>query len=314
MSQPLVITPGDPLGVGPEVVARCLAERVRSDTLPLVTVVGARDAFARSAKAADLAFEEVDDLVARPNRVSLYVPSSAHEPVEIAAIRQGAQACLDGRASALVTGPIHKAKLSRLGFMHTGHTTFLGELCGVDRPVMAFVGGPVCVALVTVHLPLSAVPTAITGAKIEHTVRVASEALSQQRGIAAPRIGLCGLNPHAGDDGLLGREEIECIAPAAERLRASGYDIRGPMSSETAFVQAVDGVLDLVVAMYHDQGLTPLKALAFGKTVNWTLGLPMVRTSVDHGTAYDLVGTGRARHDSLEAALSLAEELVSGQD
>ena len=314
MSRLFVITPGDPLGVGPEIVARCLAARVRRDTLPLVTVVGDREGFVRSAREVGLAVEEVNRLIGLPGRVALYAPPSDDEPVEVSAIREGAHACLDGRAAALVTGPINKAKLTRRGFTHTGHTTFLGALCGVDRPVMAFAGGPVSVALVTVHLPVSEVPGAITKARIMHTVQVASDALRAQRGVAAPRIGLCGLNPHAGDGGLLGREEIEVIEPAARRLRESGLDVRGPMSSETAFVQAVDGALDLVVAMYHDQGLTPLKALAFGKTVNWTLGLPIVRTSVDHGTAYDLVGTGRARPDSLEAALSLAEELVARQD
>jgi 4-hydroxythreonine-4-phosphate dehydrogenase len=230
------------------------------------------------------------------------------EPVEIVALREAVAACLDGRARALVTGPIHKARLAARGFHHAGHTGFLGELCGVDEPVMAFVGGPIRVALVTVHLPLRAVADAITFARVLHTLRTCHRALREQLRVPHPRLAVCGLNPHAGDDGLLGREEIEVIAPACAEARAEGMDIWGPISAETAF-HAADRS-DMVVAMYHDQGLAPLKRVDFGHTVNWTLGLPIVRTSVDHGTADDLVGTGRASASSMEAAIRLALSLT----
>lgn len=237
-------------------------------------------------------------------------PPGGAEPVEVRAIRYGVAACLGGAARALVTGPIHKARLAAAGFHHAGHTEFLAELCGVERPVMAFTGGAFRVALVTVHLPLRAVADAVTVDAVLHTLRTAERALHLQRGIAAPRLLVCGLNPHAGDAGLLGREEIEVIAPAIARARAEGIDARGPVSAEAAFSDA--RASDMIVAMYHDQGLAPLKRGDFGRSVNWTLGLPIVRTSVDHGTADDLVGTGRASADSMVAALNLAVELTSG--
>jgi len=235
-------------------------------------------------------------------------PPPGDEPVEVRALRFSVAACLDGRGRALVTGPIHKARLAARGFVHHGHTEFLGELCGVEHPVMAFVGGGVRVALVTVHIPLSAVPAAVTFDAVLHTLRTADRALRTQLGLAAPRLAVCGLNPHAGDGGVLGREELEVIGPACDAARAEGIDARGPVSAETAFLDPASS--DLVVAMYHDQGLVPLKRVDFGRSVNWTLGLPIVRTSVDHGTADDLVGTGRARSDSMEAALRLALDLT----
>ena len=220
------------------------------------------------------------------------------------ALRVAVRACLDGRAHALVTGTIHKARLAARGFPHPGHTEFLGELCGVPGPVMAFVGGSVRVALVTVHLPLRAVADALTTANVLHTIRTSAAALREHLGVPNPRIAVCGLNPHAGDDGLLGGEEKTVIAPACDAARAEGIEVWGPVSAETAFCEPERS--DLVVAMYHDQGLVPLKRVDFGRTVNWTLGLPIIRTSVDHGTADALVGTGRASPASMEAAITLA--------
>jgi len=237
----------------------------------------------------------------------LLAPPPGAEPVEVRAVRWGAQACAEGRGRALVTGPIHKARLAAAGFVHTGHTDLLGAMFGVD-PVMAFVGGAVRVALVTVHIPLQAVSAAVTVPRVLHTLRVTDRALRTQLGLQAPRLAVCGLNPHAGDGGVLGREELEVIGPAVAAAREEGIDARGPISAETAFAEP--DASDLVVAMYHDQGLVPLKWVDFGRTVNWTLGLPIVRTSVDHGTADALVGTGRARSDSMEAALRLAVQLT----
>jgi len=250
------------------------------------------------------------DAVQSVRGLAVLDPGDADEPVEIAAIRLAVGACLEGRARALVTGPIHKKRLADRGFRHPGHTDFLGELCGIADPVMAFAGGSVRVALVTVHLPLSAVPAAITLERVLHTARTADAALRHQLHLDAPRLLVCGLNPHAGDGGLLGREEIEVIAPACAALREEGIDAVGPVSAEAAFLMAREGRGDMVVAMYHDQGLAPLKALDFGRSVNWTLGLPIVRTSVDHGTADDIAGKGIADSGSMLAALQLALALT----
>lgn len=288
--RPLVVTPGDPDGIGPEVTARALAATDDDD----VVVVG-------DARACERWLQQVGLDVA-------VVEPPGDGPIEVRAIRHAVQGCQQGRYGALVTGPIHKAKLSETGFRWPGHTDFLGHLCGVERPVMAFVGGRVRVVLATVHVPLSEVSVALTQDVVEHTIRVAHQALVEQVGLVAPTLAVCGLNPHAGDEGLLGREEITVITPAVDACRAAGIDAVGPISAESAFLP--DSPYDMVVAMYHDQGLVPLKALDFGRTVNWTLGLPIVRTSVDHGTAYDLVGTGRARPDSMVAALDWARRLV----
>lgn len=297
---PLVVTPGDPLGIGPEIAVRAL----RSTGAEAV-LLGDLDAL--RAYAPDL--RVVDEIAPGEGLRALALPTSA-EPVEVAAIRAGVAACLDGRARALVTGPIHKARLAARGFGYPGHTEFLGALCGVDEPVMAFVGGEIRVALVTVHLPLRDVPAAITQERVLHTLRTADRALRDQLGIVAPRLAVCGLNPHAGDSGVLGREEIDIIGPACERARAEGLTVWGPISAETAFCEPDRS--DMVVAMYHDQGLAPLKRGDFGRSVNWTLGLPIVRTSVDHGTADALVGTGRASAASMEAAIALAVRLTGG--
>lgn len=297
MTAPLVVTPGDPRGIGPEVAVRALRD-LRVDAV-LVGDVDAVRAFAPDARVVDAIAPST------PGDLRVLAPPPG-EPVEVAALRLAVAACLDGRARALVTGPIHKARLAAQGFHHPGHTEFLAELCGVRDPVMAFVGGEVRVALVTVHLPLRAVPDAITRPRVLHTIRAADAALRRDLGLSRPRLVVCGLNPHAGDAGLLGREEIDVIGPACADARAEGIDVVGPVSAETAFQHPGD----LVVAMYHDQGLAPLKRVDFGRSVNWTLGLPIVRTSVDHGTADDLVGTGLARAESMEAAIRLALALT----
>lgn len=309
----LALTPG--MGVGPEVACRALATlRARDPAwVSRVALVGRAAPLREHAAFPLVAVGSMDEAAAAlgGEAVPVLEPSDEAEPLEVAALRLCVAACLEGGWSGLVTGPIHKARLAARGFAYMGHTDFLGALCGVDEPVMAFAGGDLRVALVTVHVSLRQVPGLLTSARIARVARLAWSALRDDLGLAAPRLGVCGLNPHAGEGGLLGTEEQEIIGPACEALRAEGLEVVGPVSAETAFLEARAGRLDLVVAMYHDQGLAPLKAVDFGRSVNWTLGLPILRTSVDHGTADALVGTGRADPSSMVAALDLAARVAA---
>ncbi|HEX9627555.1 MAG TPA: 4-hydroxythreonine-4-phosphate dehydrogenase PdxA, partial [Acidiferrobacterales bacterium] len=227
------------------------------------------------------------------------------------------------RATALVTGPVHKGVINDAGIAFTGHTEFLAQLTGVATPVMLLVGGahgpdrghgplphPLRVALATTHLPLRAVPDAITADALKAVLRVLAADLRRRFGIARPRILVAGLNPHAGEQGHLGREELDCIEPALAELRAEGLDLTGPLPADTLFTRQYLDRADAVLAMYHDQGLPVLKYAGFGAAVNVTLGLPLVRTSVDHGTALELAGTGRADPGSLLAAIDMAAALA----
>jgi len=218
-------------------------------------------------------------------------------------------ACRAGRLDALVTAPISKEGFQKAGVPYPGHTEFLAALTGARRFAMLLFGGPLRVILVTRHLPLARVAAALTRANILAAIELAAEGLPWL-GCRAARIGVCGLNPHAGDGGLLGREEIEKIAPAVRAARRQGCDVRGPIPADVIFHQAVRGQFDAVIAMYHDQGLAPLKMLAFETGVNVTLGLPIVRTSPDHGTAYDIAGRGRANPASMLAAIRWADKLI----
>lgn len=299
---PLVVTPGDPLGIGPEVTAKAL----RGFSEPVV-VVGDLAALRRWRDD----WVPVDEVRAVADGIAVLDPGDAAEPVEVASLRIGVAACRAGRARALVTGPIHKARLAARGFPHPGHTEFLAELCGVDRVVMAFVGGRVRVSLVTVHVPLREVPGLLDLERIAHTIVRSDEGMRDLLGMERRRIAVCGLNPHAGDGGLLGREDADVIAPAVEVARERGIDAYGPVSAEAAFKAAVQGAADWVVAMYHDQGLAPLKALEWSspeaaRAVNVTLGLPILRAGVDHGTADDIAGRGVADDAGMRAALAFA--------
>ncbi|MBK7756355.1 MAG: 4-hydroxythreonine-4-phosphate dehydrogenase PdxA [Deltaproteobacteria bacterium] len=305
MSTPLLITPGDPRGVGAEVAVKA-ARRLGLDAV----LIGDLPELLRVAPELPVV-SQIHEGAGGLRALDPHAALGDAEPVEIAALRLAVSACLEGRGRALVTGPIHKARLAARGFHHPGHTTFLGELCGVADPVMAFVGGALRVSLVTVHLPIKRVAQAITKPLVLRTLRVSSAELSDRLGIAQPRLLVCGLNPHAGDGGLLGREELDVIAPAISAARAEGLTVEGPVSAEVAFRWMLDGRADMVVAMYHDQGLAPLKLIDFGRSVNWTLGLPIVRTSVDHGTADDLYGQNRADSASMEAAIQLALSLTA---
>jgi 4-hydroxythreonine-4-phosphate dehydrogenase len=229
----------------------------------------------------------------------------AHAGYVLEALSEGVRACLDGRFDALVTAPVHKGIINDAGFAFTGHTEFIAGLTG-GYPVMMLATEGLRVALATTHLPLKEVSAAITPHRLESVLRVLHGDLAARFGIAAPRILVCGLNPHAGEGGHLGREEIEVIAPVLAALRGEGMDLAGPLPADTAFLPRLLERADAVLAMYHDQGLPVLKHKGFGRAVNITLGLPLVRTSVDHGTALDLAGTGRVDTGSLEAAIHAA--------
>jgi 4-hydroxythreonine-4-phosphate dehydrogenase len=218
--------------------------------------------------------------------------------------------CLRGEFAAMVTAPVQKSVIMEAGFAFTGHTEYLAERTRTALPVMMLLSGGLRVALVTTHLPLADVPRAITAERLCATLEIVHSDLKAHFGISNPRIAVLGLNPHAGESGHLGREEIEVIEPVLARLRARGFDVRGPLPADTAFAVPMLAQVDVVLAMYHDQGLPVLKHASFGHAVNVTLGLPIVRTSVDHGTALSLARTGQADVGSLEAAVSLAIALA----
>jgi 4-hydroxythreonine-4-phosphate dehydrogenase len=229
--------------------------------------------------------------------------ANAHYVLDM--LRQGAAYCLRGMAHALVTAPVQKSIITAAGVAFSGHTELLAELTGGATPVMLLASQTARVALATTHLPLRAVPDALTAERLESVIVITHTELERQFGIGQPRIVVLGLNPHAGESGTLGTEEQTVIEPVVRRLAARGLRVTGPVSADTAFTQDNLRDCDVVIAMYHDQGLPALKALSFGEVVNVTLGLPIVRTSVDHGTALALAATGRARPDSLFAALEL---------
>lgn len=226
-------------------------------------------------------------------------------------LRQACAGCQSGTFDAMVTAPVHKGVINDGGTPFTGHTEFLARLTGTDVPVMLLVAGALRVALVTTHLPLAAVPAAITRERVEVTARILADGLARRFGLPRPRLLVLGLNPHAGESGHLGREEIERIEPAIAALRGAGIDAVGPVPADTAFIEANLAGVDAVLAMYHDQGLPVLKHRGFGHAVNVTLGLPIIRTSVDHGTALDLAGSSRADAGSLKAAVELAISMAA---
>ena len=294
--KPLILTPGDPQGIGPEVVVKALAEMTVGRPLVLM---GDQESIVAAA----------DQWGPLPDGAQIIDTAGHAEAPEVVAIRRAVEWCQSGKAAAIMTGPINKEKLVRGGFQYTGHTDFLGALCGVESPVMAFVGQRLNVSLVTVHCALQEVPSRLNEALIVHVLKETRRAFARYGNEPNPTLLVCGLNPHAGDGGVLGQEEIDVIGPA---IQASGLEgVVGPISAEAAFTRAMRTEGQVVVAMYHDQGLAPLKAVEFGQCVNWTIGLPIIRTSVDHGTAYDLAGTGQADPGSAKAAIRWALHCAS---
>jgi 4-hydroxythreonine-4-phosphate dehydrogenase len=314
----LALTPGEPAGIGPE-LAVMLAQREHAAEL-----VAFADPQLLHAAAARLGLPlalEAFDPDAPPRRheagrltcatVALDAPvvpgtlDVANARYVLEALRRAGEACLGGLCNALVTGPVHKANIAAAGFPFRGHTEWFATQAGCDV-VMMLATARLRVALATTHLALRDVPDAITEQGLVRDLRILAHDLRVRFGVDRPCIAVLGLNPHAGESGLLGREEIEVIAPALATLRSGGIDVRGPLPADTAFVPAQLAQVDAVFAMYHDQGLPVLKAQGFGEAVNVTLGLPYLRTSVDHGTALDLAGTGRADPSSLAAAVEFA--------
>lgn len=323
MTARLVLTCGEPAGIGPDV---CLAALARDWPCELV-IAGNRAVLEARASSLKLTTRfctydaSAPVRVHRAGNVAVIDLATAHAVVPgrldarnarhvLALLDRAIDGCRSGEFQAMVTAPLQKSVINESGVAFTGHTEYLAERLSVARPVMMLVAGNLRVALVTTHLPLARVPAAITGPAVTETVRIVATELRTRWKIARPRIVVCGLNPHAGEGGHLGDEETRIIAPALETLRREGVDVVGPTAADTAFTaHALQGV-DAVVAMFHDQGLPVLKAAGFGHAVNVTLGLPIIRTSVDHGTALDLAGTGRADASSLMAAIDAALALL----
>jgi 4-hydroxythreonine-4-phosphate dehydrogenase len=321
----LAITVGDPAGIGPEVAAKALNDptvRELADFVvfgdrrlwrtsggqllaefPFQTVTAAE--FAKAGAGVTLVeFPEIDYARIPVGRMTL-----AGGAASIRFVLAAVEAVKAGRLDAVVTGPINKEAIKEAGYPWPGHTELFAEKFGSDDVAMMFAGGPFRVVLVTIHMSLSDVVHTLTSEQVLRTVRLADKALKTFFGIAVPRLGVCGLNPHAGEGGRFGFEEREIIGPALDRAREEGIAVFGPLPADTIFRAALKGKFDIVVAMYHDQGLIPLKMLHFDDGVNITLGLPIIRTSVDHGTAFDIAGKDLADPSSMKSAIRMAVEM-----
>lgn len=334
MLRPLALTLGEPAGIGPDITFAAWRRRAELNLDPFYILADPKFLRARAERmaldipialiepgAAGAAFMSALPVVdigvtitAEPGQ-----PDGTSAPAAIAAIRRAVADVHAGAAAAVVTNPVAKNILYRSGFTEPGHTEYLAKLAedatGIGvQPVMLLWSPELAVVPVTIHLPLKEVVARLTSDLIVLTGRIAARDLARRFGIARPRLAIAGLNPHAGEDGALGEEDLATVRPAVERLKAEGFDARGPLPADTLFHAAARATYDVVLAMYHDQALIPIKTLAFEHAVNVTLGLPFVRTSPDHGTAFDLAGTGRADPSSLIAALRLAARLSANAE
>lgn len=318
----IVITPGEPAGIGPDIVVKIAQQQWTAE----LVAVGDPDLLSARAKALKLplALKELETgkqaTSHQPGTLKIIPVSLAtacqlgklnpeNSRYVIRCLEIAADCCLEGVAHAMVTGPVQKSIMNDAGIDFTGHTEFLAKYCNVSDVIMLFVADGLRVALATTHLPLSKVPQAITKEKIIHTVLLLQTELKKRFSIPDPKIFVCGLNPHAGEKGLLGREEIDEIEPAIKELIAKKINVIGPLPADTIFTEKYLKNADVILAMYHDQALPVVKYLGFGHAVNVTLGLPIIRTSVDHGTALDIAGTGEADATSLAAAIQLSIKL-----
>jgi 4-hydroxythreonine-4-phosphate dehydrogenase len=323
------ITMGDPAGVGPEIVVRALSKPdlykaarplilgdpaavgafvERQPRLSLREVEGTGDAGTRPGVVDLLPTSRMD-----PSRLRSGVPSLEGGEAMMGAITRAVELTLRGELEAVVTGPISKVLMQQAGYPFEGHTQLLAHLTGASEVVMMLAGERLRVVPVTIHCALREVPTLLTGEAVLRTLVLTDRGLRSDFGVPAPRLAVAALNPHAGEAGLFGDEEATVIAPAVRSARSRGIDATGPLPADTLFVKAHAGDYDAVVCMYHDQGLIPLKLLHFADGVNVTLGLPIVRTSVDHGTAYDIAGRGAADPSSLEAAVRTAARMAANR-
>ena len=297
LKKPLVVTAGEPAGIGPELCS-ALAD---TDFAADIVVVGDASLIDDRLQVLDTPF---------PAAVIPGQPDSANARTLLDGLRLAVEGCVDGRFAGLVTAPLAKSVIAESGVRFSGHTEFFAELLDVDLPVMMLVAGDLRVALASTHLPLREVPDFITKERLTRVLEILHADLQSKFGIESPEIVVCGLNPHAGESGHLGKEDDAIIAPVIEELTGRGMNLRGPLPADTAFTPAA-GHKDAVLAMYHDQGLPVLKYAGFGHAVNVTLGLPIIRPSVDHGTAFDIAGTGKADVGSLVAAIELATAMAS---
>jgi 4-hydroxythreonine-4-phosphate dehydrogenase len=328
-SPALVLTIGEPAGIGPD-LALMVWRRRRELEVPVFYLIGDADFLSRRARALGLdvpietvAPAQAADAFSRALPVAILdgpvtaapgKPDQTSAPAAIASIRRAVADVLAGRAAAVVTNPVAKAVLYRAGFTDPGHTEFLARLASEAtgqsvRAVMMLWSPELAVVPVTIHVPLREVLSTLTTDLIVETGRIVARDLTSRFGIARPRLAVAGLNPHAGEDGTLGEEDLVIVAPAVAQLKADGIDARGPLAADTLFHERARATYDVALCMYHDQALIPIKTLAFDHGVNVTLGLPFVRTSPDHGTAFDLAGSGKADPSSLVAALKLAARL-----
>lgn len=322
----IALTPGEPAGIGPDIVVQAL----QNDLPAEIIVVADPDLLINRARKLGLPLQLLEFSAANPaipqRAGQLNILPVIHKFAScpgkldfrdaayvLETLKTACRACLDGVFDAMVTAPVHKANINDAGYHFIGHTEYLANLCGDAFPVMMLANEKLRVALVTTHVPLSRVSQHITGELVMKVIRTVFHDLQSRFGIADPRILVCGLNPHAGENGHLGTEEIDIIIPALEHCRKEGIKLTGPLPADTAFTPENLKHTDVVVSMYHDQGLPVLKAQGFGETVNITLGLPIIRTSVDHGTALELAGTGKANESSLLAAIYQATLLINQQ-
>jgi len=330
MAKPLALTSGEPAGIGPDITIKAWLRR-NELKLPPFYVLGDRDFLSHRASALglDVKFADIgpEDAIAafadalpvvatgHPATAGPGQPDSTSAGAAMASIRQAVADVAAGRASAVVTNPISKSVLYRAGFRHPGHTEFLAELAAsnghVPQPVMLLWSPTLAVVPVTIHLALREAITRLSTDLIVSTARIVVADLKARFGLAHPRLAVSGLNPHAGEDGSLGTEERTIVAPAIEILRGDGIEIRGPLPADTMFHDDARKTYDCAICMYHDQALIPVKTLAFDDAVNVTLGLPFIRTSPDHGTAFDIAGSGKASPASLMAALRLAARMAA---
>ena len=328
MPAPLAVSLGDPAGVGPELIAEAWARRAE-ERLPPFFVCGGWDILSEAGrtrgvsipvgsieKPADATWMFEEALPAIPMTLLPYRPGQpdrAGAELALASLILASDAAASGEAAALVTAPISKAQLAEVGFEFPGQTEFVAQVCEApwDDAVMMLAGPNLRTVPMTVHCALSEVPGRLSIDLIVRRARVVARALTTDFGIAAPRLAVCGLNPHAGESGRMGREEIEIIGPAIAALRAEGIDATGPHPADALFAPHARPTYDVAIAMYHDQALVPLKALDFDQGVNVTLGLPIVRTSPDHGTAFGIAGTGKASASAMFAAIRLAGEMAT---